>query len=148
MTLASTKKSTNKTSASKGDDHMTLSNLPDNVTEADIDREFGGSDCYKCDHCTHDSVEFNDVTDQDMGVVRCSGTCEGCAADMDGRGRYRDPEGSVEDIEWSVSSNGCNHETPSREELRADAEEARAEAERDEPRTHNDDCQVPQEVAV
>lgn len=85
------------------------SNLPPGTTDADIERQANG-DCSICAKCPHDEVELDIVNGWDEGVASCGGTCTGCNARMQGKGRRRDPEGGVEDIEWQVDDNGCEHD--------------------------------------
>lgn len=113
---------------------MTLSNLPAGVTDADIDRHMGAPECPRCNGCTHEDPEFEDVMDTDMGVYTVSGSCTDCGAAMTGKGRKREPEGGVEDITWEAADD-CGHEPVDPAEQRADAEEARAEEERDDRMT-------------
>lgn len=82
-----------------------MSSLPPGVTARDV----APDECSTCAKCLHEDVEFNGVSDTDMGVYTCAGTCTECQADMEGKGRKREPDGGIEDIEWEVDGNGCGH---------------------------------------
>lgn len=85
---------------------MSLSNLPPGTTDRMIEEQANGP-CPTCAKCDHEDVTLDNVLDVDMGVYTVSGTCNDCAAHMRGKGRKRDPEGGIEDVEWEVDD--CSH---------------------------------------
>lgn len=95
-----------------------MSNLPPGVTDRMIEEQTIG--CRVCADCPHDDVEITqrgdiEVHDAFSASIYVDGTCNGCGADMSGKGTPQGENGEeINDIEWEVED--CSHGEPPEED--------------------------------